>query len=100
VADVTPPGERAARFGLIGAGFGIGFVLGPALGGLTSIAMRRLPRYRRSADMIAAFGCRHRDCVGAPIFVPGQALVGMHSHQQIAALMFNRQLSGGLGKFT
>jgi MFS family permease len=100
VADVTPPGERAARFGLIGAGFGIGFVLGPALRGLTSIAMRRLPRYRRSADMIAAFGCRHRDCVGAPIFVPGQALVRMHSHQQIAALMFNRQLSGGLGEFT
>jgi len=44
VADVTPPGERAARFGLIGAGFGIGFVLGPALRGLTSIATRRLPR--------------------------------------------------------
>ena len=31
VADVTPPEERAARFGLLGAGFGIGFVLGPAL---------------------------------------------------------------------
>jgi MFS family permease len=91
VADVTPPpGERAARFGLIGVGFGIGFVLGPALGGFASIATRRLPRYRRWADMIAAFGCRHGDCVGAAIFVPGQALVRMHSHQQIAALIFNR----------
>src|SRR2546430_9830801 len=34
VADVTPPAQRAARFGLLGAAFGAGFVLGPALGGL------------------------------------------------------------------
>ena len=34
VADVTPPEQRAARFGLLGAAFGAGFVLGPALGGL------------------------------------------------------------------
>src|SRR3984893_18661166 len=43
VADVTPPEERAARFGLLGAGFGIGFVLGPALGGLTGAIDPRLP---------------------------------------------------------
>jgi DHA1 family tetracycline resistance protein-like MFS transporter len=34
IADVTAKAERAARFGLIGMGFGIGFILGPALGGL------------------------------------------------------------------
>ncbi|HEX5657476.1 MAG TPA: MFS transporter, partial [Polyangiales bacterium] len=34
VADVTPPEKRAANFGLIGAMFGLGFILGPALGGL------------------------------------------------------------------
>jgi len=33
VADVTPADRRAARFGLLGAAFGAGFVLGPALGG-------------------------------------------------------------------
>ncbi len=33
ISDVTPPEKRAASFGLIGAAFGIGFVLGPALGG-------------------------------------------------------------------
>jgi DHA1 family tetracycline resistance protein-like MFS transporter len=43
VADVTPPQLRAARFGLLGAGFGIGFVLGPALGGLTGAIDPRLP---------------------------------------------------------
>ncbi len=34
MADVTPPERRAERFGLIGAAFGVGFVLGPAIGGL------------------------------------------------------------------
>ena len=34
IADVSPPEKRAANFGLIGAAFGLGFILGPALGGL------------------------------------------------------------------
>jgi DHA1 family tetracycline resistance protein-like MFS transporter len=34
IADVSPPEKRAANFGLTGAAFGIGFVLGPALGGI------------------------------------------------------------------
>lgn len=33
IADVTPPEKRAAAFGMIGAAWGVGFVLGPALGG-------------------------------------------------------------------
>ncbi|HTQ14513.1 MAG TPA: TCR/Tet family MFS transporter [Rhizomicrobium sp.] len=34
IADVSPPEKRAANFGLVGAAFGMGFVVGPALGGL------------------------------------------------------------------
>ena len=34
IADVTPPERRAAVFGKIGAAFGAGFILGPAVGGL------------------------------------------------------------------
>ncbi len=34
VADVTPPERRAGRMGLIGAAFGLGFIVGPGLGGL------------------------------------------------------------------
>lgn len=34
IADISEPHERARNFGLIGAAFGIGFILGPVLGGL------------------------------------------------------------------
>ena len=34
IADVTPPDERAGRMSLLGAAFNIGFIVGPALGGL------------------------------------------------------------------
>jgi DHA1 family tetracycline resistance protein-like MFS transporter len=43
IADVTPPGKRAAVFGKIGVAFGAGFILGPALGGLFGDASPRLP---------------------------------------------------------
>jgi DHA1 family tetracycline resistance protein-like MFS transporter len=43
IADVTPPDQRAGAFGLIGAAFGIGFVLGPALGGILGQSDPRLP---------------------------------------------------------
>src|SRR5262245_53683953 len=34
VADVSPPEKRAQNFGMVSASFGVGFILGPALGGL------------------------------------------------------------------
>ena len=34
IADVTPEDKRAAKFGMLGAAFGLGFIVGPALGGL------------------------------------------------------------------
>src|SRR5438477_1064270 len=43
VADVVPPEKRASAFGMIGAAFGVGFVLGPALGGLLGNSDPRLP---------------------------------------------------------
>src|SRR3982075_764346 len=36
IADITPPENRSKRIGLIGAAFGVGFVLGPAVGGILS----------------------------------------------------------------
>ena len=43
VADVTPAEKRADAFGMIGAAFGLGFVLGPAIGGLCGQIDPRLP---------------------------------------------------------
>jgi len=43
VADITPPEERARRFGMLGAMFGIGFILGPVMGGLLGAIDVRLP---------------------------------------------------------
>lgn len=43
VADITPPAQRAAVFGKVGAAFGAGFVLGPAVGGLLGEIDLRLP---------------------------------------------------------
>ncbi|MEZ7813753.1 MAG: MFS transporter [Paracoccaceae bacterium] len=36
VSDITKPEERGAAYGMIGAAFGIGFIFGPALGGISS----------------------------------------------------------------
>jgi MFS transporter, DHA1 family, tetracycline resistance protein len=43
VADISAPEERAKRFGLVGAMFGLGFILGPALGGILGDIDLRLP---------------------------------------------------------
>jgi len=43
VADITPPEQRAKRFGMIGAMTGVGFILGPVIGGLLGSADLRLP---------------------------------------------------------
>lgn len=47
IADVSPPEKRAANFGMVGAAFGIGFIAGPALGGL-------LGEYNLRAPFVAA----------------------------------------------
>jgi MFS transporter, DHA1 family, tetracycline resistance protein len=43
IADVTPPEKRAAGFGMIGAAFGLGFIAGPAVGGLLGTYGLRMP---------------------------------------------------------
>jgi MFS transporter, DHA1 family, tetracycline resistance protein len=43
IADVTPPAQRASRFGMLGAAFGLGFIVGPAVGGVLGSIDLRLP---------------------------------------------------------
>ena len=58
IADVSPPEKRAAAYGMIGAAFGVGFVLGPALGGLLGNINPRLPFWGAAglALLSAAYG--------------------------------------------
>jgi MFS transporter, DHA1 family, tetracycline resistance protein len=53
IADVSPPEKRAANFGLVGAAFGVGFVVGPALGGLIGQYGVRLPFFVTAAVAVA-----------------------------------------------
>ena len=59
VADTVPPEKRAASFGMIGAAFGLGFVIGPAVGGLAGATDPRLPFWIAAALSAANFlyGC-------------------------------------------
>ena len=51
VADISPPEKRAQYFGLMGAAFGLGFILGPAIGGLLGGLGPRAPFF--TAGVIA-----------------------------------------------
>ena len=56
VADITPPERRAQNYGLLGVAFGIGFVAGPAIGGLLAGYGTRVPFYAAAAACVVAFG--------------------------------------------
>ncbi len=49
MADISEPHQKAARFGLIGAAFGVGFVLGPLIGGMLGTFGTRAPFYAAAA---------------------------------------------------
>jgi DHA1 family tetracycline resistance protein-like MFS transporter len=89
VTDMAEPGQRARLIGLLGAAFGLGFVIGPAIGGLAAlegrhlpffvaaaiagvnavVAMRRLPETRPTAPPAAA------PATSAPMLGPVQRLL-------------------------
>jgi len=58
IADITPPEKRAARFGMLGGAFGLGFVVGPAIGGWLGQYDLRWPFWGAAAFSLlnAAYG--------------------------------------------
>ena len=60
VADVTTPAERAHGMGLIGAAFGLGFLLGPAIGALFAVIDPRAPFFAAAALALANLAIAYR----------------------------------------
>lgn len=55
IADVSPPEKRAQNFGLIGAAFGLGFIIGPIMGGLLGSLGARVPFYAAAVLSLVNF---------------------------------------------
>jgi DHA1 family tetracycline resistance protein-like MFS transporter len=56
VADITPPERRAKSYGLLGAAFGVGFVIGPLIGGWLGAISLRLPFWFAASLALLNFG--------------------------------------------
>jgi len=67
VADVTPPEQRAGRMGLIGAAFGLGFIVGPGLGGL--LTQPQLGRLGYQLPIFLAAALAAMAAVGVIVFL-------------------------------
>jgi predicted MFS family arabinose efflux permease len=81
VADVTPPEGRARGMGMIGAAFGLGFTLGPAIGGLLAARSLALPGF-------AAAGLSLFNLLGAAVLLPEPAARSAGSRRgRMAALV-------------
>ncbi|KKC23990.1 TCR/Tet family MFS transporter [Sphingomonas sp. SRS2] len=96
LADITAPEDRAKRFGLVGASFGIGFIIGPAAGGLLGDISHRAP-------FIAAAALAAVNFVFGYFYFP-ETLEPEHRRRfslaranPIGALLVARKLHGVLG---
>jgi DHA1 family tetracycline resistance protein-like MFS transporter len=93
LADITAPEKRAAVMGMIGAAFGIGFVLGPVIGGLTSHTPLgpSLPFYIAAAMSLAnAFFCWRR----LPETLPPERRAAPRARSSIMATVRRMQATG------
>jgi len=86
VADVTAPEDRAKGMGLIGAAFGLGFVLGPAIGGILSSYSLRLPGY-------AAAGLAAMNGVAAFFLLPEPAQRAARAVRRASLAAFRSELT-------
>jgi MFS transporter, DHA1 family, tetracycline resistance protein len=55
ITDITAPAERAKKFGMLGASFGVGFIVGPAVGGMLGDYNLRAPFWAAAGLSLANF---------------------------------------------
>ena len=53
IADISAPEKRAQNFGLIGAAFGLGFIIGPTIGGILGEYGSRIPFFAAAGLSLA-----------------------------------------------
>jgi MFS family permease len=85
IADVTPPERRAKGMGMIGAAFGLGFIIGPVLGGV--IAGNDLATADLATPSLIAAGLSFAACLGVVFWLSESRAAGFatSSHSRIAA---------------
>lgn len=97
ITDVTPPAKRAQNFGMLSAAFGLGFIVGPAIGGFLSIHNLRMPFWVAAGFSLASalYGYfilpeslppERRDKSGWHVANPVAALPLLRSHPELAGL--------------
>ncbi len=91
IADVTTPAERSKAMGMIGAAFGLGFILGPALGGILAHVSRGAPFY-------VAGGLSILNAVLIAMRLP-ETLSEEHRLHPDAAAPMSEVFTGGRGSF-
>jgi DHA1 family tetracycline resistance protein-like MFS transporter len=96
IADVTPPEKRAESFGLLSAAFGLGFVIGPAVGGLLGAASPRLPFWVAAALSIAnaSYGLF---VLPESLAIERRSVLDWRRANPLGALAFLRRHGGVLG---
>jgi len=96
LADITEADERAKRFGLVGAAFGVGFIVGPAIGGLLGELGHRAPFYAAAilAGINFTFGL-----LKFPETLPAERRrpFSLSRANPVGALLAARKLHGVLG---
>jgi MFS transporter, DHA1 family, tetracycline resistance protein len=87
IADVTPPEKRARGMGMIGAAFGLGFIIGPAIGGL--VAGNDLATADLETPGLIAAGLSFAALIGVLLILPESlptAARGRAARSRVAAL--------------
>lgn len=98
IADISKPEEKAKNFGLIGAAFGLGFIIGPGLGGYFGDIDIRLPFYIAAGLTFAnfVFGWlvvpeslqkENRRPINVVKMIPGVSLVALRNYKGVLLLI-------------